>query len=297
MRLPDFLIAGAPKCGTTTLYEVLASTPGISMSAAKEPRYFSRVVQDDAFFSTPVRDAGAYSRLWKGAAPKDVCGEATPTYFHDPGTPEAVAAEVPSARIVVAVRNPVERAYSHYRYHELRTGRSSESLMDVFERSQEAPVSDYHASYLLAPGFYASNLRRWLRYFPAEHVHIVVFEEMIEDLQHALKQLTEFLGVSPPERIYLGDRQTNSAREPKGRTVARLMQSDLLRRAARSAGVTQHARELGERLLTKKADAPKEVDRETLERIANLYEPDVRELSAILDRDLPWNLSSYAERS
>src|SRR5262245_21444242 len=115
MQWPNFFIAGAPRCGTSSLHAYLQAIPGIFMSRIKEPNYFSRaVIGEQAPMVKPIRDERQYLRLFDGAGGAQVIGEATPFYLEDPAAPALISQAVPHAKVIVSLRDPVERLYSHY---------------------------------------------------------------------------------------------------------------------------------------------------------------------------------------
>jgi hypothetical protein len=113
-KWPNFFIVGAPKAGTTSLHAQLQSVPGIFMSRIKEPNYFSRTLIPDDHQVRPIRDSQKYLQLFDGVTSEAVVGEASPTYLADPDAPRLIHDVSPEARILISLRDPVERAFSHY---------------------------------------------------------------------------------------------------------------------------------------------------------------------------------------
>ena len=110
---PNFFIVGAQKAATSSLYQYLKEIPGVYMSPIKEPFYFApHTVQDDA--SDLIRDKKEYLRLFEKARGYIAVGEATPIYLWDPDSPKLIHQTVPHARIIMILRDPIERAYSNY---------------------------------------------------------------------------------------------------------------------------------------------------------------------------------------
>lgn len=128
MSLPDFIVIGAMKCGTSTLAAQLGAQPGLFMTEPKEPNYFS----DDAVHAL---GAAWYSGLFAGAAPDDISGEASTHYTKLPDYPETVArmkAAVPRVRLVYMIRNPMARLVSHY-IHAWSEGELSVPLAEALD--------------------------------------------------------------------------------------------------------------------------------------------------------------------
>ena len=108
---PNFFIVGAAKAGTTSLYQYLKQIPGIYMSPVKEPHYFSRRVIPDDHHYRPIRDKEKYLSLFKKVNNEKVVGEASPTYLRDPEAPRLIHQVSPNARILISLRDPIERPF------------------------------------------------------------------------------------------------------------------------------------------------------------------------------------------
>jgi hypothetical protein len=201
--LPDFLIIGAQKAGTTALYAYLRRHPAITGPSWKEVSYFDRHYErGEAWyrgnFPNVVRARGK------------LVGEASPSYIFHPLGPERVKALVPEARLVALVRNPVDRALSHY-HHEVALGREPlrfEEALDAEEerlRGEEERLaaepgyfsSAWWSHAYKARGRYAEQLERWLELFPRKQLLILPSEELGTDPEPTHAQVLEFLGAAP----------------------------------------------------------------------------------------------------
>ena len=125
--LPNFFIVGAPRAGTTSLYRYLRRHPQVFMPAVKEPHFFANINPDpDQRHLFPAMDEGQYVRLFRGALHYRAIGEASPSYLVTKGAAERIKARVPNAKIIMLLRDPTERAFSHY-------------LMDIRDGLQSLP--------------------------------------------------------------------------------------------------------------------------------------------------------------
>ena len=182
-RLPDFVIIGAMKSGTTTLQAQLAAQPGIFMTTPKEPNFFS----DDAVFA---RGAAWYRSLYEGAQPGDLKGEASTHYTKLPTWPRTVArmAEMLEApRLIYVIRDPVARAVSHY-IHEWSEGRMDRDSVTAFEEHPE--LVDY--------GRYAMQLEPYVAAFGIGSIHLTSLEQLKDDPDGELELIRRHLGLSRP---------------------------------------------------------------------------------------------------
>lgn len=210
--LPDFLVIGAQRCGTSSLYKYLGSHPNIVPSLRKEVEYFStRFPEGEDWYRShfPTELRSATSRLIRGRRP--LTFEATPDYLLDPRAAARAAALVPDAKIVLMVRDPVDRAFSQY-HHNRRLGHEPLTFEDALDAEQDRLSGeidrlledpDYQAVALRrfsyqARGHYAEQLRKWLEFYPLEQVMIISSDDLFGDADATLTQLLAFLEL--PER-------------------------------------------------------------------------------------------------
>jgi len=251
-RYPDFVVIGAAKSGTTTLYAYLASHPELFLSTPKEPEFFAR---DDVH----ARGLAWYASLFADARPDQRCGEASTLYTlspHFPKAAERMHAVIPRARLLYVVRDPVERAYSYYvqlvkNYQnatkDYRVNRTFEEC--VFPEAhpdragRELFFAPFDAHLPDVPGLfvdgsrYRQQLDAYRRFFPEEQIEVVRFSDLTRDPAAVLRDVCTFLGVDPGfDFLEGGEVEVNVAArhfEDVGRTALarRLKRSPLVRAA------------------------------------------------------------------
>lgn len=197
-RLPDFLIIGAMKAGTTTLWGDLRSHPEVYLPQEKEP---GNLRSDSVLDLDGTR---RYARLFGRAIPKQICGEASTYYTMLPeikGVPQRAEALCgPNLKIIYMVRNPIKRALSHH-YHSVVAG-------DMAADINEAVVRDAR---LINYGRYAMQLEPWLEVFGKSNIHVIKMEDFFTHRQPKLEQLCRFLGIQPcPQVIAHSQRALNT---------------------------------------------------------------------------------------
>ena len=202
--LPDFLVIGAQKAGTTALYAYLRWHPGITGPSWKEVSFFDRHWWRGASWYR-----GQFPLRWRGR----LVGEASPSYLFHPLAPERARAVVPDARLVALLRDPVDRAYSHYQ-HEVALGREPLSFEGALAAEEERTrgeverlVADPRAfsrawwdHTYAARGLYAEQLERWLAVYPREQLLVVTTDELGERPAEAYGAILAHLG-APPHRL------------------------------------------------------------------------------------------------
>jgi hypothetical protein len=195
--LPTFLIIGAQKAGTTALYSYLRRHPDITGPPWKEVSFFDRHYRrGEAWYrgNFPLRRG-------------EHVGEASPSYLFHPLGPQRVAALLPDVRLIALVRNPADRAFSHYQ-HEVALGREPLSFEDALEAEEERTRGEVERMLAdpgyfsrawwdftyLARGRYADQLERWLAVFPRDRLLVLSSEELAARTGPTYARVLEFLG-------------------------------------------------------------------------------------------------------
>ena len=205
---PTFLVIGAQRSGTTSLNDYLAEHPGVLCAAVKEVQYFHRYYEKgDRWYRArfPFAIRGAWVRRRTGRSP--AVGETSPDYLFDPRAPARVHAFGARMRLIVILRDPVERAYSHWRM-ERRRGREPLSFEEALNREESELQGElellletsgyrevpFRTSYV-ARGCYAEQLDRWLELFPREQLLVLTSEELIAHPEEVLSRISGFLEI------------------------------------------------------------------------------------------------------
>jgi hypothetical protein len=282
---PNFFIAGAPKAGTSSLHAYLQAVPGIFMSRIKEPNYFSRGIIADDHRSRPIRDTAKYLQLFAGAAGARIIGEASPTYLADPEAPGLIRQVSPDSRVLISLRDPVERAFSHYLMMR-NNGTAKASFLEEFRRGLELQAQ--RSLPLLRPelGLYHAQVQRYLQIFGPAQVKVILFEEFMADARGTLAQILEFLGIDHDLAGFEAKayRQFAEVRSP---VVRYLFGNRTIARASEILVPPRLRRWVRETFLVRSAQKPA-MEPEAREFLIRYYREDVRNLAALLGRPLPW---------
>jgi hypothetical protein len=207
--LPDFMIIGGQRCGTTSLYRYLAQHPAVAPAILnKGLHYFDtnfgrgKMWYRGHFPSDPYK---AFIR-WRRGLPRVITGEGSPYYVFHPLAPGRIAAAVPAVRSILVLRDPVSRAYSQYQ-HEVARGFETLAFEEALEREDERlegeeqrmledpryySFSHQHHSYV-ARGRYLEQIQRWLGYFPQDRLLILEARDLFADPDAAFRAVLRFL--------------------------------------------------------------------------------------------------------
>jgi len=202
-RSPHFVIAGAPKAGTTSLYKYLLQHPDIFMPAKKEPVFFCgyertfRGPGSGVFNENLVVDDEEYLGLFSEAPAGSVTGEASTDYLSCPESPYRLKEWNPSARIVICLRNPIERAYSEH-MHLVRDMLETMSFREALKLEDERAARRWIPLFWhVRRGLYYESVRRYLDVFGDQRVKVILHEELRRAPALVVEEIFEFLDIAP----------------------------------------------------------------------------------------------------
>ena len=227
----DFLVVGAAKSGTATLFETLSRHPGIFIPQRKECRYFSCMPAD---FSGPgtispgyiIQSLEDYQALFKRAKRDQLCGDISPDYlyFYHNAVPRILNEINAQAPVIIILRNPIDRAYSNYLHH-VREGWENLSFEDALEAEEQRRAANWAWGWSYVDvGLYAEQVKAYLDNF--ERVLLLLFEEDIVTGQ-ATSKVLDFLNLEPvqeaPDNVHV-----NVSGYPQNRVLHRLMTDEVV---------------------------------------------------------------------
>lgn len=247
-----------------------------------------------------THDKSQYLNLFKNVKNQEAIGEASASYLWDIQSPKAIHDVVPNARIILILRDPVERAFSHY----LMSVRQRQEILpfyDAIDKDYKRSDKGYFISHLYVDlGLYSEQLRRYLDTFGPKNVKILIFEEFIKDTKAAVNDVLEFLGLQPYEPSNI-DTVYDPYLNPTKRTrmVSRLskiafpskatdMAHELLKTARRAVGKNSHPTNDGRVQELLKATYVSAVPEDGKIYLKQIYRNDVIKLKSTLGRSVPW---------
>lgn len=281
-RLPNFLIIGAQKSGTTSLYEYLRQHPQVYMSPIKEPHFFT---YEGAHPPSPgiVTNWFAYQALFSGAKEHHIAvGEASPSYLHAEYAPERIARYLPEVRLIAILRHPAERAFANW-VHNVEQGREQLDFREALaaEEDRIRRGADY-AFWYKYKGFYYRHLSRYIALFPKEQIYICLFGDLHQQPWALLGDVFMFIGVNPDFQPRL--ERHNVSGLPvgiAGRIFSRLRKT----RAVRTV-VKQLVPESVRALIRSRVLVRPRLDEDIRQSLVELYREDILRLQDLLARDL-----------
>jgi len=299
MTMPNFLVIGGAKCGTDSLCNYLGQHPQVFMCPNREPNYFVAEGQGDIPYRGPgdrraltawdmwVSTQERYEALFADVTDQKAIGEGTTWYLYDKDAPRRIYQQIPEARIIAILRNPVDRAYSAYTML-LRDGR--ESISDFSDalaaedqriRSGWEPMWHYRAM-----GFYAAQLRRYYSLFDPRQIHIVLYDDFNARASDIIRELFQFLEV---DTAFTPDTSTryNVSLVPKHPLYhSLLMGENPLKLAAKSILPADFRQRIKGRLVSRNLAKPTPLDPQIRANLVEVFRSDILELQELIGRDL-----------
>ena len=287
MTMPNFLIIGAMKSGTTALYYYLEQHPEIYMSPVKEPNFFSSQEQENA--ADTVTHIETYQHLFRGVSGERAIGEASHSYLYESRAAAQIRRYIPEAKLIAILRNPIDRAYSHF-LHMVRSG--TEPLDDFAQALQEEAggihkertFQDY-----IGRGLYYDQLKRYFGTFPREQVRVYLYEDLIGAPISTVQDAFRFLKVDDSFVPDVSLRR-NVSGHPKYKSLDRLLRrQSRIKHAAKiylPARMRWRLSKAFDDLKTRNLVEPPPLQPEVRRQLIKVYREDILKVQELIHRDL-----------
>lgn len=302
MNKPNFIILGAAKSGTTSLYKYLSQHPNIYMSSQKELNFFAF---DGEHFNSDgaadregkqrynylkkisITNIQAYQEQFEGVKNEQAIGEASPLYLYSPRVAPRIYRYQPNIKLIAIFRNPIERAYSHLAY---QIARNHESITDFDLVVKQEPITVnniwYGSRHYVRLGYYYSQIKRYYELFEPSCIKIYLYEQLVNKPQEMLKNIFNFLEVDstflPNTKI-----KYNQSVIPKNRKLHNLIASPSPLKSSLKKKLSPRLIEvitnLKKRNLVKVTPSLKP---ETEKYLRSIYREDILQLQDLIQQDL-----------
>jgi sulfotransferase family protein len=272
---PNLFIVGAVKSGTTSLHRYLEQHPQIYMSSVKEPYFFSVTPPGHQVF-----DESSYLALFADASVETIRGESSPLYLWDASTPQRIRRVSPNAKIVIMLRDPVERAFSHY-LMDVEQGGQTRSFLEAIQLELDRPFHLY-----VELGRYCHQVSRYLELF--DDVLVLFSEEFFADARVQVNEVFRFLGVAG-EHAHSVDLSVHNAYEGTvnvlGKAAQQVYRGDVIRAVARRLVPGSARAYVWRSFLRQKKPG---IDAEAERLLNHTYRHETNCLRKLLGREVPW---------
>ena len=283
MKKVDFFIVGAPKAGTTSLYHYLNEHSEIEMSSQKEPDFFSdQSLQKKKLYydKNRIDTLEKYNSLFER---EDVIlrGDSSVSYLFYEDVPHKIITYNPDAKIIIMLRNPIDRAFSHY-LMDYSLGLISESFETIIQKQSKHKNANLFYQQYIQVSEYSKQIKRYLEVFSKENIHFIDYEDFKNDSSDVVNSVFLFLGVNDDFQPYL-KKKYNTYTAPKNSLIRYVYSFVAFRKMVAnilSKNLTKTIRNLLFR-----SDKKPQLTELTRNFLIKHFESDVRELSELLNKD------------
>lgn len=293
MVKPNFFIVGAAKSGTSSLDKYLGQHPDVYIPPKKEAHFYSIPdfpatflgPGDDGMNQYTIRDQSVYNALFDDVAGEKAIGESSVFYLYYPGTAQRIYDELPDAKIIIMLRNPVDRAFSAY-MHLIRDEREHVSFEESLANEEKHKQNHFEPMwYYRELGLYSEQVKRYVDLFGQKQVKVIIFEEFARNPVKGVQEVARFLGVSDD---FIPDTSVrhNESGVPKSRWLYNFIsRPNGLKEIVKPlfpAAVRERLGNQAKSMVLERAS----MSSDTRASLSAYFESDISELERLLQRDL-----------
>jgi len=292
IKKPNLFIVGAAKSGTTSLYRYISKYPEIFFCKPKEPRYFSSKYKkfphnglgDYVADNFTIKEESKYLDLFKSVNNKKIIGEASVDYLYYYNTAYDIKKFSPDAKIIVILRNPIDRAFSAY-VHLKGAGRENLPFEEALKQEKSRMSNNYEFIWFYkGVGKYYQQLKTYLEVFGEENVLIILFDELNKDVKSVIKKMMFFLNITP-NAIIDDHIKYNFSGIPKNKIIDLILKNRKLQHMVKKVFPAQIVRRIGYKMLEKNLKKPIIAEKTRFELIKYFTE-DIIMLQNLISRNL-----------
>ncbi|MEP6695491.1 MAG: sulfotransferase [Pseudonocardiales bacterium] len=293
LRMPDFIIIGAFKSGTTSLLSWLGQHPKVFVPWLQEPNFFASPNYNPQLDGEkrPQRPAQSiygrkrtdslsqYTSLFEGVPEDVVAGESSPQYLREPAACGRIKCMLPDAKLIAILRHPADRAFSDYSML-VRDGLERGSFVDAIGRPHGTGTFPPY----LETGFYGRQLKPYIEQFPPEQLRVLLFEDLRDDPRDLIRSLLEWFDVDPNFEPNVADVR-NVSGVPRNRAIAGAYRMRRRLQPYLKPLVPAGLQRVVDARLLRGLDRP-EFDPQIRRQLVELYAEDIQQLAQLIGRDL-----------
>jgi len=283
--LPNFIIVGTPKAGTTSLYHYLSEHPQVFMSEPKEVNYFSKdeIEEQGLYYQDfKAKDLKSYEALFNQVRNEVAIGEGSVSYLYYPKTPQKIKNILPDIKIIILLRDPIERAYSHY-LMDFRMGLINLSFEEVVYKTSNHKKIDLFYQQYIELGLYYKQVKRYVDTFGNTQIKIFLQEDLKNNTEKVIFDLYSFLDIDN-SIIIDTNQQHNAFSMPKNKVIHQLYSSYIIRSLIKTV-FTKKIKEQIKNIFFERKKKPK-LNYKTKEYLQKIYFEDIKKLESLINQDL-----------
>ena len=294
MTLPNFLVIGAQKAGTSAIYYYLNKHPQIYMSSLKEPGFFHFENEeidfcgpgDRRYYSCRVTSIEAYKKLFQEVSSEVAVGEASTWYLHSIKAPERIKHYIHDAKLIAILRNPVDRAYSAFMHARREEREPFSNFMEALQEEDARIQNNWgHLWRYKHMSLYATQLKHYYKLFNRNQIKVYLHEDLNNNPANLLKDVFRFLGVEETFTPDLSIRR-NVSGIPKNKVLHRFLSEKQSVKNVLKPFFPTPFRERIVSQLVKQNLVKEPLSAEVRQELTKVFQQDIFELQDLLQRDL-----------
>ena len=289
---PNFIIIGAMKAATTSLYTYLKQHPDVFMTSIKEPMFFNRLNTENDFVlkgrkTKKIKSFDEYYSLFKKAENETAIGEASPAYISNNSCAKLIKEHLPNTKIIAILRQPVERAYSNFLHAKRADREPIENFEDAFNAEEERIEKNWSPLYhYKTKGHYYQQLKRYIDLFPENQIKVILFKDIISNPQKVSKEVFDFLEVDNSFTPNTS-KKANVSGSPSGFfgwIIMKMRRNNLIPNIEFSKYLPSFLTKI---ILSSIYTKPEKLSKELIKKLTNLhYKEDIKKLENLIQKDL-----------
>ena len=291
-KKPNFIVIGAMKAATTSLYTYLKQHPEIFMTKVKEPMFFNNFQQENNYKILGKKrkkptTLEEYLTMFKDVKNEKAIGEASPAYIYNQKAPQLIKEHLPNVKIIAILRHPTDRAYSNYLHAKRADRENSDTFQEAIEVEKKKIKDNWSPLYhYIEKGYYSVQLKRYYQLFPKENIRVYLFEDVVKNTKETLKDIFKFLEVDENVEIDTS-KKANVSGTPSGLMgwiLKKMRYYNLMPKFA----ISDYLPKFVVKLIFKSVYKPTEKLNEDSRReiTEKYYKDEIRILEKLVDRDL-----------
>jgi len=291
-KKPNFIVIGAMKAATTSLYTYLKKHPEIFMTKVKEPMFFNNFQQENNYKILGKKrkkptTLEEYLTMFKDVKNEKAIGEASPAYIYNQKAPQLIKEHLPNVKIIAILRHPTDRAYSNYLHAKRADRENSDTFQEAIEVEKKKIKDNWSPLYhYIEKGYYSVQLKRYYQLFPKENIRVYLFEDVVKNTTETLKDIFKFLEVDENVEIDTS-KKANVSGTPRGLMgwiLKKMRYYNLMPKFA----ISDYLPKFVVKLIFKSVYKPTEKLNEDSRReiTEKYYKDEIRILEKLVDRDL-----------
>ncbi len=289
----DFFLVGAARCGTTSLYNYLNNSPKIFLPKVKEPNFFSQVQSpksedyelpdfDKIYHSKIITSADVYDKLYATSNMEQLKGDTSPSYLWDKSTARRIYDHNPKAKILMSLRHPVDRAYSHYVMNYFTGVDNNKTFVEALNSKKNEFWGS--CNMYLEMGYYYEQVKEYYKLFPKENIKILIYENWTKNLNEEIESVFNFLNVNLTDSVFKDQVGQNRIQPLKNMTILNFLRQNGIKKLIKNLVKQERIDNLKNRLFKDEKEIEK-LNPELKNKLSKQFFEEARKLSELTQID------------